>query len=288
MIRLRIGGVPEHYNMPWHMAMASDDPGSLGIDCQWTDYYEGTGGMIQALRDDALDLAILLTEGAISGISRDAPYRIVSFYTDSPLVWGIHVPAESSLEDVNEIHHHRYAISRYGSGSHLMAYVHARAEQWPLHKLQFRVIDTLDGARLAFRNGQADVFFWEKYTTKPYVDNGEFRRIGEYPTPWPGFVIVASDRTLMLHAERVQALLKVVFKHAQLLSQSPYRVSRIASSYELEEDDVRAWLSYTRWCDRVHLEPAILENTTDTLKELGLVHQLFEPKQLYWAARDPV
>ncbi len=281
MIRLRIGGVPEHYNMPWHMAMASNDPTSAGIDCQWTDYYEGTGGMIQALRDDELDLAILLTEGAISGISRDAPYRIVSFFSDSPLVWGIHVPTESALIDVNEIHHHRYAISRYGSGSHLMAYVHARSEEWPLHKLQFRVIDNLDGARLAFRNHQADVLFWEKFTTKPYVDNGEFRRIGEYPTPWPGFVIVASNKTLTLHADRVTALMKIVFKHAHLLSQSPYRVSRIASRYELEETDIESWLSYTRWCDKIHLSKSVLNETTETLKELGLVHQLFDTQQLY-------
>ena len=57
MIRLRIGGVPEHYNLPWHMARKSGALQAQGIKPEWTDYYEGTGGMIQALNNDELDVA---------------------------------------------------------------------------------------------------------------------------------------------------------------------------------------------------------------------------------------
>ena len=280
MIKMRIGGVPEHYNLPWHMALEDDDLMQHGIDAEWTDYYEGTGGMIQAIKNNELDVAILLTEGAISGISRHANFRIVGFYTDSPLVWGIHVPAGSDLNDVEDIYHHRYAISRYGSGSHLMTYVHARQKKWPLHKLQFRVIDNLDGARMAFRENRADVFFWEKFTTKPYVDNGEFRRIGEYPTPWPGFVVVASIQTLTLHRDLVEQLVNTAFKKAQELFTAEDRVQKIAQFYDLLESDVEEWLSYTRWCQQIELKQDILDETTAILKEVGLVHQKFDTKDL--------
>mgnify|MGYP000368522785 FL=1 len=281
MIRLRIGGVPEHYNLPWHMALKSGALASKGIKAEWTDFYEGTGGMIQAIKNDELDIAILLTEGAISGISRSANYKIVSFYTDSPIIWGIHVPAESDIHDVNEIYHHRYAISRYGSGSHLMPYVHARQQDWPVHKLQFRVINNLDGARLAFKDEKADVFFWEKFTTKPYVDNGEFRRIGECPTPWSCFVVVASQQTLALHADKVKALLETTFAHAKKLSNDPEKVEQIAQLYDLKKEDVAEWLSYTRWSESVDLKKEVLEETSETLKDLGLVHQKFDSKDLY-------
>lgn len=275
MIRLRIGGVPEHYNLPWHMARKSGALQEQGIKPEWTDYYEGTGGMIQAIKNNELDVAILLTEGAISGISRSANYKIVSFYTDSPIIWGIHVPAQSDITDVNEIYHHRYAISRYGSGSHLMPYVHARQKDWPVHKLQFRVIDNLDGARMAFREEQADVFFWEKFTTKPYVDNGEFRRIGEFPTPWSCFVVVASHQTLALHADKVKILLEETFKQAQHLFQAEDRVEVIAEKFGLEPADVKEWLSYTKWCKKIELKQDVLAETTEVLKDLGLVHQKF-------------
>ncbi len=281
MIRLRIGGVPEHYNLPWHMARKSGVLQAHGIKPEWTDFYEGTGGMIQAIKNDELDVAILLTEGAISGISRSANYKIVSFYTDSPIIWGIHVPAESDITDVNEIYHHRYAISRYGSGSHLMPYVHARQKDWPVHKLQFRVINNLDGARMAFRQDKADVFFWEKFTTKPYVDNGEFRRIGECPTPWSCFVVVASQQTLALHADKVKTLLEETFQQAQNLFHDPNRVETIAQQFDLLPEDVEAWLSYTKWGKNIELKKDVLAETTETLKDLGLVHQKFNFKDTF-------
>ncbi len=237
--------------------------------------------MIQAIKNDELDVAILLTEGAISGISRSANYKIVSFYTDSPIIWGIHVPADSDITDVNEIYHHRYAISRYGSGSHLMPYVHARQKDWPVHKLQFRVINNLDGARMAFREDKADVFFWEKFTTKPYVDNGEFRRIGECPTPWSCFVVVASHQTLTLHADKVKLLLEETFKQAQKLYNDPERVAIISKQFDLLPEDVEEWLSYTRWGRKIELKKDVLVETTDTLKDLGLVYQKFNPEDLY-------
>jgi len=281
MVRLRIGGVPEHYNLPWHMARKSGALQAQGIKPEWTDFYEGTGGMVQAIKNDELDVAILLTEGAISGISRSANFKIVSFYTDSPIIWGIHVPSDSDITDVNEIYHHRYAISRYGSGSHLMPYVHARQKNWPVHKLQFRVINNLDGARMAFREDKADVFFWEKFTTKPYVDNGEFRRIGECPTPWSCFVVVASHQTLTLHADKVKSLLEETFKQAQLLFNDPNRIDIISKQYDLKAEDVKEWLTYTKWSQHIDLKKSVLTETTATLKELGLVHQKFNAEDTY-------
>ena len=263
------------------MARKSGALQTQGINPEWTDFYEGTGGMIQAIKNDELDIAVLLTEGAISGISRSANYKIVSFYTDSPIIWGIHVPADSDIDDVDEIYHHRYAISRYGSGSHLMPYVHARQKDWPVHKLQFRVINNLDGARMAFKEDQADVFFWEKFTTKPYVDSGEFRRIGECPTPWSCFVVVASHQTLALHADKVKTLLQETFAQAQKLYNDPNRIDIISKQFDLLPEDVEEWLTYTRWSSEINLKKDVLTDTTETLKDLGLVHQRFKVSDLY-------
>src|SRR5690606_30497387 len=94
-------------------------------------------------------------------------FRIVSFYTDSPLIWGLHVPAVSALQTVEDVRGRRYAISRRGSGSHIMAYVHARERGWPVDALELVAVGNLKGAIDAFSAGTADVFFWEKFMTKP-------------------------------------------------------------------------------------------------------------------------
>jgi len=61
---LRIGSVPEHFNLPWRLAISS---GSLDTDelrTKWTDFPSGTGEMVRALNADEVDIAILLSEGS--------------------------------------------------------------------------------------------------------------------------------------------------------------------------------------------------------------------------------
>ncbi|HJR69338.1 MAG TPA: ABC transporter substrate-binding protein, partial [Gammaproteobacteria bacterium] len=137
MIRLRVGGVPEHFNLPWHLALEARRFASLGIDLAWRDYPGGSGTMAKALRDGELEAALLLTEGAVAGVADGAPFKVASLYTESPLLWGIHVPAASRLKSVADVRGARYAISRRGSGSHLMAVVHAQAQGWSVAALDF-------------------------------------------------------------------------------------------------------------------------------------------------------
>ena len=207
MIKLRIGGVPQHFNLRWHLPLQARRFEPLGVDVSWRDYAGGSGAMAKALRDHELDAALLLTEGAVAAVSEAVPLEIVSLYTDSPLVWGIHVPAASRFHAVAEIEGARYAISRLGSGSHLMAVVHARAQGFGVDRLTLVTVGNLDGAVAAFEGARADVFFWEKFMTKPLVDAGKFRRIAEFEAPWPAFLVCAARA---IDAEQRRALARVV------------------------------------------------------------------------------
>ena len=46
------------------------------------------------------------------------------------------------------------AVSRIGSGSHVMAGVHARAQGWPVADLKFEIVRNLAGARKALRDSR--------------------------------------------------------------------------------------------------------------------------------------
>lgn len=37
MVQIRIGGVPEHFNLPWHLAIEDGAFKEAGIDLQWQD-----------------------------------------------------------------------------------------------------------------------------------------------------------------------------------------------------------------------------------------------------------
>ncbi|NNK75246.1 MAG: ABC transporter substrate-binding protein, partial [Maribacter sp.] len=80
MKEVRIIGVPEHFNLPWHLAIEEGAFEDRGIELQWTDIPEGTGKMCQMLQNGETDLAIILTEGLVKSISEGNPAKIVQEY----------------------------------------------------------------------------------------------------------------------------------------------------------------------------------------------------------------
>ena len=123
MKRLRLAGVPEHFNYPWELADQAGLYRDLGVNVQFIEEPGGTGAMCQALARGDVDAALLLTEGAVLDVLRGSGNRLLKVYVSTPLVWGIHVPAGSDIREVAQIERRTVAISREGSGSHLIAIV---------------------------------------------------------------------------------------------------------------------------------------------------------------------
>jgi ABC-type nitrate/sulfonate/bicarbonate transport system substrate-binding protein len=227
--------------------------------------------MCRALREKEIDMAVILTEGMVRDIINGSETKIVQVFVKSPLLWGIHVAANSDYETVSDLKGTEAAISRYGSGSHLMAFVNAENLAWDLKKdLNFKVIKDLDGALEGLPKGEGDYFMWEKFMTKPHVDKGIFRLVGESPTPWPSFVIAVRNDILENEAESVKAILEVINLVTSDFKTIPNIDEMIAKRYGQKIEDVREWLSLTEWSDR-QLTSKELENIQQKLLELDLI-----------------
>jgi sulfonate transport system substrate-binding protein len=279
MISLSIGGVPEHFNLPWHLLLEAGEPARSGIDIRWQDFSDGSGAMAAALREQRLDVALLLTEGAVAGVASGG-LKIVSLFTESPLIWGIHVPSASGLRTVDDIRGARYAISRLGSGSHLMSFVHARERGWPPSDIEFVAVRSLQGAIDAFAARDADVFFWEKFMTKPVVDDGRFRRVGEFVAPWPAFVVCVAPGALAAKGPAIAAVLRMVLASAARLAAGAGGAAQIAARYGLGVDDVREWLAMTRWAMRPGINAGHLAPAVAALRELELIDRNLVPADM--------
>ena len=204
--------------------------------------------MMGAVANDEVDLAIVLAEGCIQSLTSGTAAKIVKTFVASPLIWGIHTPAKSRVQSLEQMQGKRYAISRFGSGSHLMAIVDADLRGWPTADLSFVVVKNLEGARQALAANEADIFFWEKYTTNPFVENGEFRRIGERLTPWPAFVVCASDKAIAQRGDAIARLLNQVNKLCRQLTESPEdTINQISQRYKLPVDQTAAWFETLQW-----------------------------------------
>ena len=188
---LRVGGVHEPFNLPWLRRSKTTPLLRLGLEVTFTDYAGGTGALVGALEDGMLDLATVLTEGGVTAIGRGSKIRLHSAFVTSPLRWGIHVSAKAAQKKVADLKGKKFAISRFGSGSELMAYELANQQGWKLKDNQFVVVGGVDGAVEALPKRKAHIFLWERFVTAPLVKQGVFKRIGEIPTPWPSFYTAA-------------------------------------------------------------------------------------------------
>ncbi len=280
MKKVKIIGVPEHFNLPWHLAIEEGAFEARGIDLEWTDIPEGTGRMCQMLENCETDLAILLTEGIIKSITEGNPAKIVQEYIATPLLWGIHVGAKSDLKAIADLKNTTAAISRFGSGSHLMAFVNAINQGWDTDNLEFEVINNLDGAVEALASGKADYFMWEHFTTKPLVDDGTFRRLGDCPTPWPCFVIAATDKFITENQSVLNHILEIINLYTTEFKQIPSIDRTLANRFEQKLTDIQEWLAITRW-SQTQLQTQTLEIVQDTLLYLKLIDRKLKPSKIF-------
>ncbi len=279
---IRLGGVPEHFNLPLLLALEEGLFKKAGINVVWNDFEGGTGQMITALREDICDVCILLTEGIISDILNGNPSKIISGYVKSPLIWGIHTGFESSIDNHNDVYDKRIAISRIGSGSHLMPIVDALMQDKTLYDQQFVNIQNLKGALHALNHGQADIFYWEKYTTKPYVASKQLSRIGEFASPWPCFMIAASDKIIEAAPQQLDIMLKIIHAACENFMQNPNAVNLVSQRYDIKLSDARHWFNITEWETESWVSNKMLSSVLMTLKEAKIARENATTEGFIW------
>lgn len=252
---LRIGGVPEHFNLPWKLHHGN---------FTWQEIPGGTGKMAEMLENQELDIAIMLTEGAVKAIYQGLQATIGGLYVESPLIWGVHTGSNVKYPD-----QHHYLISRHGSGSHLMAFLWMEQCGLDRQKVEFTVCDNIKGALEQMKHSTA-LFLWEKFMTSPYVSNGQINRIGEIPTPWPCFTYVISNRVLE-KLDEIRKLFEEVYLIADELMQNREALaSRVAADYQIQEHNAIAWSKAIKWADPFQPYSRIINEVKITLQNLGI------------------
>ncbi|MFY7944457.1 MAG: ABC transporter substrate-binding protein [Crocinitomicaceae bacterium] len=272
MKRFKIGGVPEHFNLPWRLAIEEGKFKDIDVELHWSDMTGGTGQMIKGLQTGSIDIAVLLTEGITKSILDGLDARILTVYVTTPLHWGIHVPYHSDITKVDQLQGQTFAISREGSGSHLMAYVKAFQEGWDINKLKFNVVGDVYGGLWALQNDQAQGFLWEKYTTFPFTEQKKCRYIDEVVTPWPCFVIAVREEVLDKDKELLQKISSIANRRALELKNNVQAAEIISWRYNLRLSQVQNWLIETNWNYENQRFEGSFKTVIDYLLKLNLIN----------------
>ena len=162
-----------------------------------------------------------------------------------------------------------------------MAFVHAQQRGWNPQALKLVLIGDLNGARRAFRQGEADAFMWERAMTQPLVDQGEFRRVGEYPTPWPCFVIAARREVIEQQPQALRKMVDIITKAGQAFKHNPDATQMVINRFGIKPADAQAWLAHTQWTNGEPLSTDVIQRVGQTLLELQVIEQMVEIADLY-------
>ncbi len=283
MQKITIGGVPEHFNLPWHLAIEEGKFQQAGVDLQWKEFPGGTGAMCAALSDGSIDAAIILTEGIIKDIINGNPSKIVKVYVESPLLWGIHVGAQSKFKTIQELKEARIAISRFGSGSQLMAIVNAVHQGFDIDNLKYEIVNNLEGGIKALTNDTADYFMWEHFTTKPLVDQGVFRRVDSITTPWPCFVMAVRNDILENKSECIKTLINVInnqLKNFTNEHRNTDLINLFSKRYNQQVVDIEEWLSITKWNSEKAISTELINSIQNKLVNFNVIKNTIPSDEL--------
>ena len=277
---LRIAGVPEHFNLPWQLALENGDFEKAGLTVEWHFNKAGTGALSDALKNEEVDVAVVLTEGIVAAIGNGLKARIIKSWVTSPLIWGIHTGANSPVHDLSHTENYKIAISRYGSGSHLMALIDAERRGQPIPPGNVVVVSDLDGALRSLETNETQLFYWEKFMTKPMVDSGRLRRVGKILTPWPSFMMAAGTRALEQKADALDVMMEVITDTCRRFSHSEEAIPLLTERFGMQEEDASLWLRHTRWSTDYHISAGMLQEVQEALIRVGTLKSGLEPQSL--------
>ena len=164
-----------------------------------------------------------------------------------------------------------------------MAIVDANSKEKRIIKEQFTVIKNLDGALESLSALDTDIFYWEKFTTKPYVDKGILRRLGEYHTPWPCFVVAATQKIIDEQPEELTRMLRTIHDSCdRFMINEKDSMELVSMRYEQKPKDVERWFHHTEWATHGWVSDKMTNSVVYNLKTAGIVQEGQEIPELIW------
>jgi len=309
MRRLVIAAVPEQVNIPLLLCQEQGIFARHGIEVEHRVVPEGTGKMLDLLESGEVDVALTVTDGFIAGRAGSGRrVKMVGTFVESPLVWAVACSgrneASATLTSLGDLSSSslgralRFGISRLGSGSHTMGVysgkhiipVSASAGGGELEAVpEFVVANNFQGLRDGTHRGDFDVFMWETFTTKPFFDSGELRKVGDVPTPWSAFSFVCSTARAAGDEDSVASTIKECLFPALRDGVAAFvgeaALDRICADHGHQRQDAALWLASCKYAVGGEDEPfavnlPAIAQAVAILQEVGLVPAGFRPEEL--------
>lgn len=280
--KIVVCGVPEHFNLPWHLAIENGLFAKHGVLVEFVEQKLGTGAMITSAKSGEVDVILALTEGLVADIANGSDLRLFGTYVQSPLCWAISTGQASAFNAVEDLKGQTFGISRNGSGSQLMVYVLAMERGWhPQRDVNFAIKGDFKSLRDGVNDNSTAAFLWETFTTKPFHDSGEIRRIGDITSPWPCFMMAGRKDILDRKKDAIQKMLAAIRESCRLFHSDQGIVELIAKRYDLKVEDAQQWYSNVQIVGSTNISESAIKKAVEVLYRARVLSSVDHPAQKF-------
>lgn len=158
-----------------------------------------------------------------------------------------------------------------------MAYVLADQQGWlgkDEEPFTFSALNNFQAMRDAVNADKCDYFMWETFTTKPYHDSGEVKRIGQITPPWPAFLFAAHTDLIRDRSKDIKKVFRATEKASALFMEQKENesVQLVMNNLGYKEEDVRNWFKTVHYAaEQSHVSRSALQTTITTLLRAKVV-----------------
>jgi hypothetical protein len=261
MQTLRIGGIPEPFTEPFILAKDLQNT-SIPLKVVFEAVPGGSGAALDLVESGKLDVALALTESAVARkLKESSRLDVHSIYVSSPLFWGVIISAIqvnwTDLRDLDDSVRRggkiRAGFSRVGSGSYLILFMLAESRGWLRTKPPDEIftlfeLGSFDSLLSAAARGDIDLFVWESCFTRESsaARQGLVRIIDEYAPPWPAFVLVCRNDSLV--KESLSTLKKTLEPiQDQFCTQDGLKI--LQHKYHFSTESAQLWMSRLKFAN---------------------------------------
>jgi hypothetical protein len=116
--------------------------------------------------------------------------------------------------------------------------------------------------------------------TRPHVQRGEVKPVGEFSAPWSSFLIIVGNKVMREKQDAVKRLLEIMNGECITFKQDVHSAIHLSKRFDMTLPEARQWLQHTQWNYNFEVSSASLENAKSALVSVNKCNPTLELREL--------
>jgi hypothetical protein len=116
--------------------------------------------------------------------------------------------------------------------------------------------------------------------TRPYVNDGQVKGVGEFSAPWSSFLIVVGQHAMREKQDAVKQMLEIMNGECITFKQDMHSAIHLSKRFDMSIPEARHWLQNTQWNYNFDVSLTSLENAKSALVSVNKCNPDLELREL--------